>query len=92
MVHLSREEEETLILGHQETTAYRFELLNEQEHPYSGLDTPFEGLAGLVSPLLVETATLVILPSESLLHLFLLLMNRSLARVEIQAHMSPAQC
>lgn len=72
MVHLSREEEETLILGHQETT--------------------FEGLAGLVSPLLVETATLVILPSESLLHLFLLLMNRSLARVEIQAHMSPAQC
>lgn len=37
-MHLSREEEETSILGHQETT--------------------FEGLAGLVSPLLVETATL----------------------------------
>lgn len=55
-MHLSREEEETSILGHQETT--------------------FEGLAGLVSPLLVETATLVILPSESLLHLSLLLMNR----------------
>jgi hypothetical protein len=74
---LSREEEGISILGHQETTAHRFKSLNEQKHPYSGVDTPFEELAGLVSPLLVETATLVILlGSESSFHPFLLLMNR----------------